>query len=112
MASVNLKRPLTEHQIDEIALLILSEFNNVTLADIYLVLKNAKLGKYGSFYESLDCPKVMSWFNEYMEERISAHMNRSQTEHNQTKSASRTAESATEYLNKLQAKEYLKNNNT
>lgn len=100
--SVNLKRPLTETQIDETALLIVTEFNNITLADTYLVFKNAKMGKYGSFYESLDCPKVITWFTEYLEERMRIGMNTTLTQHNEHKSDSRRQEPAGEWLNKLQ----------
>ena len=107
--SVNLKRPLTETQIDEISLLIITEFNNITLADAYLVFKNAKMGKYGSFYESLDCPKVLTWFSDYMDERMSVHMNRSQTEHNQHKSESRRVDAPGEFMNKLEVENILKN---
>jgi len=100
--SVNLKRSLTESQIDEIALLIVTEFNNITLADAYLVFKNAKMGKYGSFYESLDCPKVLTWFTEYLDERMSLAMNNTLTAHNEHKSESRRQEPTGEWMNKLQ----------
>ncbi len=67
--NLNLKRPLKEHQIDETANLIVSEFRHVTIADINLIFKTAKMGGYGEFYESLSIDKILTWFKDYFKER-------------------------------------------
>jgi hypothetical protein len=85
VTSVNIKRQLTEGQIDEIALYITTDFRNLTLADINLIFKQAKLGHYGEFYESLDVVKILGWCTKYMEERTSAFVRKRDNEHAQTK---------------------------
>lgn len=65
----NVKRSLTEYQIDECAMLIMDEFKLLTIADINLVFRNAKFGKYGELYESLSIIKILEWFNKHFEER-------------------------------------------
>ena len=62
---VNAKRNLSDEQIEEIAFEVVSTFYNFTIADIHLVFRWAKLGKYGELYESIDMPKVMNWFEAY-----------------------------------------------
>ena len=67
---MNLKRPLKESQIDEAAFLIISEFKNITIADINLIFKRAKMGHYGPMYEALSIDKIITWFRDYFEERM------------------------------------------
>jgi hypothetical protein len=68
--SLNVKRSLSEVQIDECAMLIVQEFKNLTIADINLIFKDAKMGKYGELYESLSMAKVLGWFNDYFTKRM------------------------------------------
>jgi len=67
--SLNLKRPMKETQISECSFLIVSEYLNITIADINIIFNNAKKGEYGEFFESLSMHKVLSWFREYFDER-------------------------------------------
>ncbi len=41
----------------------------LTFADINVIFRNAKLGKYGELYGNLSCPKIMKWFEQYASER-------------------------------------------
>ena len=66
---LNLKRPLSETQIDTIADEIFTQYFHLTMADIYLIFRRAKTGHYGEFYESINMPKVLSWFRTYFDER-------------------------------------------
>lgn len=59
---INAKRHLSDEQIEEIAFEVVNSFYHFTIADIHVVFRRAKLGEYGEFYESIDMPKVMSWF--------------------------------------------------
>ena len=90
MFSLNLKRTLNEFQIDEVALLICSEYRSLTKADINLIFRDAKLGKYGAFYESLDVPKILGWFAEYHSNRMEAYERKNFNEHLQEKGARNT----------------------
>lgn len=67
--SINLKRPLKEHQMEECAILVLEEFRHLTIADINIIFRKAKLGEYGELYETLSIDKVLTWFREYFEVR-------------------------------------------
>lgn len=69
---VNLKRPLTEKQIDVIASNVSSQYFNLTVADVHVLFSKVVNGDYGDFYESLDVPKVMKWFASYFDERCSS----------------------------------------
>lgn len=70
---LHLKNPLNEDEIDFIAEQIVDEFGcALTMADIYIVLRNAKAGVYGKFYERLSAPDVLNWFREYYDNRLDA----------------------------------------
>lgn len=81
-SSLNLKRPLEEHHIDECAFLIVSEYKNICIADINIIFKNAKLGKYGELYESLSIDKILRWFSDYFNVRcdVAGEMSRQSAE--------------------------------
>jgi hypothetical protein len=66
---VNLKRPLTEKQIETIAMEVVARHFAMTIADVHVIFKKAINGEFGDFYESLDVPKVMKWFDLYFDER-------------------------------------------
>ncbi|HBX45539.1 MAG TPA: hypothetical protein DEG28_06630 [Porphyromonadaceae bacterium] len=72
---VNLKRPLTEKQIDAIAQEVVSRYYSMTIADIHVIFRKAKNGEFGELYESLDMPKVMKWFWDYFNDRCLAGAN-------------------------------------
>lgn len=69
---INAKRHLTDEQIEEIAFEVVNTYYHFTIADIHLVFRWAKLGKYGELYESIDMPKVMGWFETYDNARTDA----------------------------------------
>lgn len=70
---LNLKNPLTEEQIDFVADQIVEEFGGaLTMADVHVVLRNVKAGKYGKFYERLSAPTILDWFRQYYEARLDA----------------------------------------
>lgn len=79
--ATNVKRKPTTDQIDMIAQFVVSDFRNLTLSDIYLVLKNVSLGKYGELYENIDTIKLMGWFSAYSEERSQAFIMKNESDH-------------------------------
>lgn len=70
--NLNLKRPLNDTQVKNIAREIVAEFYALTIADVYLIFRRAKTGGFGDFFDSLDMPKVLSWFRAYFAERCEA----------------------------------------
>jgi len=80
MQSLDLKRTLSENQIDECAFLIVSTYRSMKVTDINIIFNEAKLGKYGEFYESLTMSKILLWFRMYEEERQQAWEFKSQRE--------------------------------
>lgn len=74
---VNLKRPLTERQIDTIAMEVVSRYYALTIADVHVIFRKAKNGEFGELYESMDMPKVMKWFSDYFNDRCEAGANAS-----------------------------------
>lgn len=77
---VNLKRPLTEGQIDAISMEVVSRYYMLTIPDVHVIFRKAKNGEFGELYESLDMPKVMGWFSNYFNDRCEAGANISQRE--------------------------------
>lgn len=68
---LHLKNKLTESEVDFIAEEILRDFGHgLTMADVLLVMKTAKKGGYGKFYERLSAPDIMQWFEEYFNKRL------------------------------------------
>jgi hypothetical protein len=101
---VNLKRSLSERQIDVIAQEVVTTYYSLNLADIHVIFRRARNGEYGELYESLDTPKVIRWFNDYFEERCetSAQSNVSNNYHD--KNSNFTSERATKMLDELERK--------
>lgn len=70
---LHLKNPLSNEEADFIVEQIIDEFGYaLTMADVYVVFRNAKAGKYGSFYERLSAPDVLNWFRDYYDSRLDA----------------------------------------
>ena len=74
----NIARNIEPAQIVDLVQTIESEFYFLKLSEVYLILKNAKMGKYGKLYERIDEPTILGWFNEYVEERV-VHFERQTT---------------------------------
>lgn len=68
--TLNLNKPLQQGVMQEVAKYIVNDYNNLNIADINIIFKNAKTGLYGEFYESLNMPKILGWFRDYHETRM------------------------------------------
>jgi hypothetical protein len=66
---LDLKKPLSENAINEIALILVTDYYMLSMTDIVFVLQQALKGKYGELFESLSIPKVIKWFETYFNER-------------------------------------------
>lgn len=66
---INVGKKMTDEQTRETAILIVDEYYNMNLADINMIFKNAKLGKYGKYYDRLDGQIILSWFEQHFSER-------------------------------------------
>lgn len=107
--NVNLKRPLRDAQVDNIAREIVAEYYSLTVADIHVIFRKAKTGEYGEFYESLDMPKVMGWFREYFADRCVTGASMSVSSQFQDKGGNMTPERMTKHFDKLE-KQFKKGN--
>lgn len=72
--SVNLKRPLTNSQIFDLAEAIIDDADSdgLSLEDLLLFLQRLTRGEYGEMYESMDVAKFMLKFGEYRDARWEA----------------------------------------
>ncbi|NDV45488.1 hypothetical protein D0T49_00275 [Paludibacter sp. 221] len=100
--NVNLKRPLRDSQVDNIAREVVATYCNLTIADVQVVFRRAKNGELGEFYESLDMPKIMSWFRTYFNERCELAADMSQNSRVWDKGDNVTPERARQQLDKLE----------
>ncbi|CAL2108208.1 conserved hypothetical protein [Tenacibaculum sp. 190524A02b] len=85
--TLDLKKPLKEHQIDQIAMNVVNKYRSLNIADINLVFQRAKNGFYGDFYDRITVPTVLKWFRVYFEDRCSTAASKSYQNHIQHKSA-------------------------
>jgi len=99
---VNLKRPLTEKQIDTIAMEVVARHYAMTIADVHVIFKKAINGEFGDFYESLDVPKVMKWFDLYFDERCEIGAQDSINSQFYDKGGNMTSERMTTHFDNLQ----------
>ncbi len=101
---VNLVRPLNEKKMNAIAERVVSKYAVLTVADVNYVFNAAINGDFGSFYESLDVPKVMTWFSTYFEDRCNTAAEISANEGANYKGNDFSAKYATKMLDKLEVK--------
>lgn len=66
---LNLGKSMNEDQIFETASMIILEYYMLNLADINNIFRNAKMGKYGIFYDRIDGMIILSFFEKYCQER-------------------------------------------
>ncbi len=77
---LGVKNKMSELFIDELVAEIVGEFRQLTMADVHVIMRRAKTGEYGEYYERLSIPKVMTWFRKYYQERIEVAMERNERE--------------------------------
>ena len=68
----NVQHKMKPAQIMQTAAMLLDDFYYFKIADINLIFSNAKKGKYGNLYGSLDGSKIYSWFEQHDRERAEA----------------------------------------
>ena len=66
---LNVGRKMTDVQTQETALLIMEQFYNITVAEVNLIFKKAKIGHFGQIYDRLDGQVILSWFDKYYKNR-------------------------------------------
>ncbi|MDH6310573.1 hypothetical protein M2451_003337 [Dysgonomonas sp. PFB1-18] len=101
---IHAKRHLSDEQIEEIALEVVSTYYYFTIADIHLIFKWAKMGKYGTLYESIDMPKVMNWFEKYDDMRSQAVTQENENSQFHDKGGNMTPQRMTKYFDTMQDK--------
>ena len=82
---LDLKRPMTEQQIEYATHMILSDFGSLKFSDLSLIFSQILRGQHGSFYESLGIDKIMKIFSDYFDQRCEVGMNRSISKNIETK---------------------------
>lgn len=66
---LNLKRPMTEDQIELCAAEIADCYYSLKMSDLTYLFRRIISGQYGEFYESLSITKMLTFFREYFDER-------------------------------------------
>lgn len=75
MESMNLKRPMTNSQIIDLAEAVVDgagEGDKISMEDLMLFLQKLTRGEYPDLYEGIDHPKFFSRFNVFRDERWEA----------------------------------------
>ncbi|WP_134386730.1 hypothetical protein [Flavobacterium psychrophilum] len=79
---LELKKPLSEDAINEIASILTTDYYNLSITDVVFVTNQAIKGKYGEMFESLNIPKVLKWFETYFNDRCNTAEQMSNDERN------------------------------
>ncbi|HFG0564507.1 hypothetical protein LIS90_11395 [Flavobacterium psychrophilum] len=79
---LELKKPLSEDAINEIASILTTDYYNLSMTDVVFVTNQAIKGKYGEMFESLNIPKVLKWFETYFNDRCNTAEQMSNDERN------------------------------
>jgi hypothetical protein len=66
---LNVGKKMNDNQTQETAMMIMDLYYNITIADINLIFRKAKLGQWGQIYDRLDGQMILSWFEKYFSER-------------------------------------------
>ncbi len=74
---LNVGNRMNDEQTQETAMMIMDEFYNVTIADINIIFKRAKMGRWGGLYGRLDGQMILTWFDNYFQERCKAAADKS-----------------------------------
>lgn len=82
---LDLKRPMSEQQIEYAALMIIQDYGSLKFSDLSLLFNQIIKGQHGSFYESLGIDKIMKIFQTYFDQRCEVGMNRSISKNTETK---------------------------
>lgn len=77
---------MTDEQTIATAEMVVSDFPNISLADIALIFRRARKGDYGKIYGRMDGQIILGWFSEYEVERALACEQRSISEAGAAKS--------------------------
>lgn len=105
---LDLKKPLSEAQIDDLAFRICDKYRTLNIAEINLVFNRAKNGECGGILDRVHVPTVMSWFKDFFDERCNVAAEQSYQNHVQAKSAfshlDRTVDRRVAFLESVQAK--------
>ena len=74
---LNVGKKMTDQQTQETAIMIMDLYYNITIADINLIFRRAKLGQWGQIYDRMDGQIILSWFEKYFNERCRAFADKS-----------------------------------
>lgn len=81
---INVTRQLNEHQIKEIARLVVQKYWALTISDLNILFDRVKMGHF-KIFETLSVHVVLSWFSDYFEERCLVAENNSIMRHESVK---------------------------
>jgi len=93
----SVKNGLNEDIVYDVADLILAEYKHLTMLDLGLCFKMAKLGRFGKVYERLDGGIIMDWIYQYARQRDKAIIRNAEDEHSRTKADSYREKNAIQF---------------
>lgn len=88
MEAINVARPMTSHQIVDLAEVVvdsLSDGDSIALEDFMLFLQKLTRGEYSELYEGIDQVKFMARLDQYRDERWNAARDAYYEKHEQYK---------------------------
>lgn len=83
---LNLRRPMSDEQIELCAVSVVEEFASLKISDVTYIFKKIMNGEYGEFYESISMAKVLTFFRDYFNERCEIAEQESMRAHMDNKS--------------------------
>lgn len=83
LSAFNVKQNMTAEQIEMFIEDFIDLYTYESIADLRICLKNARVGKYGKHYQSIDGLLLMNWFKQYLDDKAQARAKRAQKEKSQ-----------------------------
>ena len=80
LSAFNVKNNMSDLQVEIFIDDFMDMYKHESLADLKLCLKNARLGVYGTHYNSIDQLTIMNWFKQYLAEKADARQKRHEKE--------------------------------
>lgn len=97
-------KKMNESQLQFISQEIVSKYGTITIADLYVIFRNAKSGVYGKFFNRIPPDEVLQCFSDYFAQRCAAFAEISQNTAVRDKGDNFTGRMATEQLAKMEEK--------
>jgi len=85
MQMLNIKGKMSPSQIKQASQVLYTEYGHYKISEIFYIINQAMLGRYGKFYDKIDLSDIGSWFEKYDAEKMGICLDSIDQEHEKYK---------------------------